>query len=48
MVRVEDSKICPVYTADVASDDKSSKQESKSYMLTDASLVPEFIFDLWE
>ena len=31
-------------TADVASDDKSSKQESKSYMLTDASLDPGFIF----
>ena len=30
-------------TADAASDDKSSKQESKSYMLTDASLDQGFI-----
>ena len=30
-------------TADVASDDESSKQKSKSYMLTDASLDPWFI-----
>ena len=30
-------------TADVASDKKSSKQESKSYVLKDASLDPGFI-----
>ena len=30
-------------TADVSSDDKSSKQESESYMLTDASPEPRFI-----
>ena len=51
-VRVDDDlrtffffEVCfsPFFTADVASDDKSSRQMSVSYMLTDASLDLGFI-----